>query len=126
LTILALILGAALYLANAAVGTLGAAVGSSIWWLAVTPIMLMHAGSGYCAMGGADFYKRNFRRAALACFAASIAVTLATTAFAAVTALKFPLSLTPELASALLVFSEAAAVGSSLFVIHLCRGLSNT
>jgi hypothetical protein len=120
--ILGLILGAALYLANAAVASLGPSVpGPSIWWLSVAPIMLMHAGSGYCAIGGANFYKRNCRRAALACLAASAVITLATTALAAVAALRFPLSLSPMMAIFMLLISQATAVGSSAFVIHLSR-----
>jgi hypothetical protein len=122
LTILALIFGAALYLTNAAVVSLGASVtGSSLWWLAVAPIMLMHAGSGYWALGGADDYKNNYRRAALTCAVWSVVVTLGATALASVAALKFPLSLSPEVARAMLFVSQAAAVGTSVLVIHLSR-----
>jgi hypothetical protein len=122
LTILAFIFGATLYLANAAVVSLSASVtGFSIWWFAVTPIMLMHAASGYWAFGGAYYYKENYRRAALTCIAASVSVTLGTTALASVAALKFPLSLSPEAARAMLFISQAAAVGTSVLVIHLSR-----
>jgi hypothetical protein len=120
--ILAVILGAALYLANAAIVSLGPNVtGPSSWWLAVTPIMLMHAGSGYWALGGADFYKRNCLRPALACFAASVVIMLATNAFAAVAALMFPLSLSPRMAIVMVLIAQATAVGSGMFVIYRSR-----
>jgi hypothetical protein len=122
LTILALIFGAALYLTNAAVVSLGASVtGSSLWWLAVAPIMLMHAGSGYWALGGADYYENNYRRAALTCAAGSVVVTLGATAFAAVAALKFPPSWSPAVAGVMLFISQATAVGTFVLVIHLFR-----
>ena len=122
LIILALIFGAALYLTNAAVVTLGASVtGSALWWLAVTPITLMHAGSGYWALGGADYYKNNYRLAALTCAVGSVVVTLGATAFAAVAALKFRPSWSPAEAGVMLVISQATAVGTLAFVIHLFR-----
>ena len=122
LIILALIFGAALYLTNAAVVSLGASVtGSSVWWLAVAPIMLMHAGSGFWALGGAHYYQNNYRRAALTCGVGSIVVTLGATAFAAVAALRFPPSWSPAVAGVVLFISQATAVVTFVFVIYLFR-----
>jgi uncharacterized membrane protein len=122
LIILALIFGAALYLTNAAVVSLGASVtGSSVWWLTVAPIMLMHAGSGFWALGGADYYQNNYRRAALSCGVGSVVVTLGATAFAAVAALKFSPSWSPAVAGVVLFISQATAVVTFVFVIYFFR-----
>jgi hypothetical protein len=122
LIILALIFGAALYLTNAAVVSLGASVtGSSVWWLAVAPVMLMHAGSGFWALGGAEYYQNNYRRAALTCAVGSVVVTLGATAFAAAAALKFPPSWSPAVAGVVLFISQVTAVGTFMFVIYLFR-----
>jgi hypothetical protein len=122
LIILAFIFGAALYLTNAAVVTLGASVtGSALWWLAVAPIVLMHAGSGYWALGGVDYYKNNYRGAALSCAVGSVVVTLGATTFAAVAALKFPTSWSPAVAGVMLFISQATAVVTFVFVIYLFR-----
>ena len=121
-TFLALILGAALYFANAAVVSLGASVVSSfVWWLATMPIVFLHVGAGYFVVGGPQSYTPGSGRAILRCLGASVVITATTTTVAVALALKFPLSSRSGQAFLLLVLSQVAALAGSAFVVRGSR-----
>ena len=121
-TFLAFILGAALYFTNAAVVSLGASVVNSfVWWLATMPVIFLHVGAGYFAVGGPQSYRPGSGRAILGCLGASVVTTAMTTTVAVALALRFPLSLRSGQAFLLLVLSQVAALARSAFVVRGSR-----